>query len=56
VLALAPLMRRLLFDVGPADPLSLAAVVLVLAAVSVVATWTPARRAMRIDPATAFRQ
>ena len=55
VLAVAPLMRGLLFEIQPADPLSQAAVVLVLAAVAVVATWVPARRAMRIDPATALR-
>lgn len=55
VLAVAPLMRDLLFEIQPADPLSQAAVVLVLAAVAVVATWVPARRAMRIDPATALR-
>jgi putative ABC transport system permease protein len=54
-LAVAPLMRDLLFEIQPADPLSQAAVVVVLAAVAVIATWVPARRAMRIDPATALR-
>jgi putative ABC transport system permease protein len=38
-----------------ADPLALVGVILVLFAVGLGATWAPARRAARIDPADAFR-
>ena len=53
---LGGLIEHLLFGVQPADVVSLAASVLVLAAIAVVATWVPARRAMRIDPVTALRE
>jgi predicted lysophospholipase L1 biosynthesis ABC-type transport system permease subunit len=52
---LAGLIEHLLFGVRPADVTSLAASMLVLAAVAVVATWVPARRATRIDPVVALR-
>jgi putative ABC transport system permease protein len=51
----AGLMRGLLFGVEPLDPLTYAAMVLLLAAVSLVACYLPARRALRIDPAVALR-
>ncbi|HTS47326.1 MAG TPA: ABC transporter permease [Bryobacteraceae bacterium] len=54
-LALTRLMRTLLFDVSPADPLTFVAVSLVLAAVAFVAGWLPALRAARIDPVLALR-
>src|SRR2546430_12514245 len=41
----------LLFEVSPADPITLAGVCLVLLGVGVGAAYVPARRAMRIDPA-----
>jgi len=43
--ALAPL----LFDVRPSDPSTFVGVVLLLGAVSLAATWLPARRAGRIE-------
>ena len=54
-LAAARTFAGLLFGVGPADPLSLVAAVLVLAAVALLATLLPARRAARVDPAVALR-
>jgi predicted permease len=54
-LALGRLMSGLLFGVGPADPPTYAGVVLLLAAVGLLASWMPARRAGAIDPMTALR-
>ena len=49
-------MRTLLFDTAPNDPLTLTGVALMLALTSVVASWLPARRASRADPAIALRE
>ena len=49
------MLRSLLFDVGPSDPLTLTAVIAVLAAVIVAASYVPARRVLKIDPAAALR-
>ena len=54
-LALAQFLRSLLFGISPSDPLTLAAVVLLLSAVALLATWIPARRAARVDPVVALR-
>jgi len=48
-------MRSMLFQVDPLDPLTFAAVGLVLAAVAIGATWVPALRAARVSPVTAMR-
>jgi ABC-type antimicrobial peptide transport system permease subunit len=45
----------MLFGVTPSDPLTLVAVVLILAAVVGLATLGAARAAARIDPAEALR-
>jgi predicted permease len=47
--------RTLLYGVNPADPLTLVAVVVILAGTAVAACLIPARRAMRIDPVQALR-
>jgi predicted permease len=55
-IAAASLLRSVLVGVSPTDPLTLAAVALVLALVSLIACYLPAHRAMSIDPAAALRQ
>jgi predicted permease len=54
-LAAAPLLRSLLHDVNPRDPLTFAAIALLLLATTSVATLVPARRAARVDPNAALR-
>jgi predicted permease len=54
-LALSQLMTHLLFGITPTDPLSYATVGAVLAAVTLVACYVPARRATAIDPLKALR-
>jgi putative ABC transport system permease protein len=49
------LMASLLFGVGPRDPATLAGVVGILALVAAVASWIPARLAVRISPISALR-
>ncbi len=49
------LLRSMLFEVSPNDPLVLAASGAVLIVVTAVATLAPARRATRIDPVEAMR-
>jgi putative ABC transport system permease protein len=49
------LLRSLLVQASPRDPLTLSAVVLVMGLVATVACLIPARRAARSDPVTALR-
>ena len=49
------LLASLLFEVAPADPLTLAAVSLLLLAAAASAAWLPARRAARVNPLAALR-
>ena len=53
--ATARLITHLLFKVSPYDPVTLALVPLVLIAVGALASYIPARRAMRVDPMAALR-
>jgi predicted permease len=49
------LLNSLLFGVGASDPLTFAAIVLLVSVVAFVAAWLPARRATRVDPIIALR-
>jgi len=55
-LALTRYIGSLLFGVAPTDPITFVAVPMLLACVSAVALWVPARRATDIDPMEALRQ
>lgn len=54
---LVQLLRQsgMLFEVGPIDPLAFTAAPLILAAVTMLASYVPARRALSIDTAVALR-
>jgi putative ABC transport system permease protein len=52
---LARLIAGLLFDVSPRDPAVFIAAPLVLVIITLVGAWVPARRATRVDPASALR-
>jgi predicted permease len=54
-LLLSRLVQGLLFGVAPHDPVTLAAVSLVMGTVGIAACWIPAIRAARIDPGVALR-
>jgi predicted permease len=53
--ALSKTLAYLLYGVSASDPFSFAAVVLLLGAVTALACYIPARRAMRVDPMVAVR-
>jgi predicted permease len=53
--ALGRLARAFLYEIQPHDPLTLTAVVAVVAATALAAAWLPARRAQRIDPLVMLR-
>ena len=54
-LALARVMKSMLYGVKPWDPLSIMLVAILLAAVTLLAAYIPARRASRVDPMVALR-
>jgi putative ABC transport system permease protein len=53
--AVTRLMTSLLYDVAPADPVTLGAAAAFLATVALLACYFPARRASRVDPLVALR-
>jgi len=58
-IAAAVLTRQLqaqLFGISPGDRGTFVEVILVLLATAMLASWSPARRALAIDPVTAMRQ
>jgi putative ABC transport system permease protein len=54
-LAITRLMSSLLFGITSTDPLTFVAVAALLTAVALLASYIPARRAMRVDPLVALR-
>ena len=54
-LAASRLLTKLLFDVSPADPVSMIGSAAVLLVVALVAAYLPARHATRVDPVQALR-
>jgi putative ABC transport system permease protein len=48
--ALNRFLTRLLYGVKPTDPIILISVCLLLVAVTILASYNPARRAMKLDP------
>ncbi len=48
-------LAQIVYDATPRDPLLLAAVIAVMAALGALSTWIPARRALKIDPANLLR-
>ncbi len=48
-------LRTMLFDLTPTDPVTYVGIVALLAAAATAASWIPARRAARVDPVIALR-
>jgi predicted permease len=54
-LALVRLVKSMLYGIGPYDPVTLAAAVLLLLGVALLSSWIPARRAAGVQPMEALR-
>ncbi|MGH7713572.1 MAG: FtsX-like permease family protein, partial [Gemmatimonadaceae bacterium] len=54
-LGLGRLLRALLYGVGMFDPLALGVAIALLAAITLLASYLPARRAVRVDPLVSMR-
>jgi putative ABC transport system permease protein len=54
--ALTGMMKTLLFEVQPTDPVTFVGVSLVLALAALIACYLPARKALKVDPLMALRR
>jgi len=52
---LSRVLRRLLFEVRATDPVMFLSVTLVIAAIALIATYIPARRATKVAPVVALK-
>jgi putative ABC transport system permease protein len=55
-LAATRVLRSLLFEIVPGDPLTFAAILVVLGVAVLAASWIPARRAATVHPSEALRE
>jgi ABC-type antimicrobial peptide transport system permease subunit len=49
-------LASIVYEATPRDPVVLAGVVVAMAALGLLATWIPAHRALKIDPAILLRE
>ena len=49
------LLAQIVYEATPRDPLVLSGVVLIMAFVGLIATWIPAQRVLKVDPAQLLR-
>jgi putative ABC transport system permease protein len=54
-LALTRVMKNLLFEVSPTDPMTFSLIALLLIGVALIASYIPARRATKVDPLQSIR-
>jgi putative ABC transport system permease protein len=54
-LALTRVMKNLLFEVNPTDPVTFTLIALLLVVIAVIASYIPARRATKVDPLQTIR-
>jgi ABC-type lipoprotein release transport system permease subunit len=54
-MASTQLLSSLLFAVAPADPATFVGIAVIVAAIALLASYVPARRALSIDPMEALR-
>jgi putative ABC transport system permease protein len=53
--ALARFASNMLYEIAPSDPLTHAGLATLVLAITMLATWLPARRAQRVDPVAVLR-
>jgi ABC-type antimicrobial peptide transport system permease subunit len=54
-LGMSRLVSKMLFDLSPADPLSLTIALVIVVGIALLAAYFPARRATKVDPMVALR-